>query len=437
MRTWGHFAADVARARKSLAGAVQICNLMSDRYQFMVGLSAAMLNGQTTVLPSARAPGAIRLALDETVESTLLGVSDPPGLASRSLSRLTEGDEQADPAPLSEALARAPGPVHVCTSGSTGEPVAHVKRWPQMFGGACLSEQLIQRAGLPAGTTAVLCTTPHQHMYGLEAGVFTGLGYGRMIYRGAVFYPQDLVGAAAHLAGQGIDTLALVTSPVHLKFLEPTVRDLPAIRMVLSATAPLPRPMAQRIEAEGGPPVYEIYGSTETGSLAWRQTTQSDDWQAGNGFTLAMEGQRCIASAPHMTAPIPLGDAVDLRPGGRFALLGRLGDMVNVAGKRANLGALNAVLIEAPGLSDGVIVRTRRDEGDLLSVVAVRDRNASLSETEIKAAIRRHMQAHFDPVFVPRQVVFAEALPRSETGKISARDIESLANDVASAATMS
>ncbi len=50
--------------------------------------------------------------------------------------------------------------------------------------------------------------------------------------------------------------------------------DLPAIDLLLSATAPLSlTTLAADAEARTGAPLLEIYGSTESGQLASRRTT--------------------------------------------------------------------------------------------------------------------------------------------------------------------
>src|SRR3546814_2102976 len=70
--SWGLFAADVAAFRADIAEASHVCNLLPDRYEFMVGLAAAMLNDQITVLPSATATEAIAAAIATTTRPVVL-----------------------------------------------------------------------------------------------------------------------------------------------------------------------------------------------------------------------------------------------------------------------------------------------------------------------------------------------------------------------------
>lgn len=100
--------------------------------------------------------------------------------------------------------------------------------------------------------------------------------------------------------------------------------------------------------------------------------------------------------------------------------------MVGIAGKRSNLSALNAILIETPGLLDGVVLRQRGEADDLLVIVAVLDPDSGLSVSQAKTAIRRQFHDHVDGVFLPRRILFTDRLPRTPTGKINAAAMEQL-----------
>lgn len=426
-RSWADFSSDVAAARDRIAGAARICNLLDDRYQFAVGLAAALLNGQVTVLPSSRAPKALETALGSDGDGLVLGSTAGQVRRTRRIERLPDGSGRAAPddvATLIADLKAAPGEVHVYTSGSTGLPVRHCKRWRTLAGGAVVTEAILSAAGLEETAFAILGTTPHQHMYGLEASIFSGLAFHRTLYRDTIFYPADLESAVATTRDLGASSSVLVSSPAHLRYLEPTIASLSELSAVISATAPLPLALAERLEA-ADIPVFEIYGSTETGSLAWRRTAADPRWMPAAGFELADRPEGCEARAPHLEAPILLGDAVLQEPDGRFHLLGRIGDLVNVAGKRTSLGTLNAVLLETPGLADGLVLRHKRDEGDWLGVLVVPSQPWPSAE-DVRAAVRRQFRMHLDPVFLPQRIQLVESLPRSGTGKIPASDQDGL-----------
>ncbi|MDT8345706.1 MAG: AMP-binding protein, partial [Thermohalobaculum sp.] len=398
----GRFLADVAAARARLMGHDAICNMAPGRYDFAVLLVAAMANGQTTVLPPSRADGAVAAALAGWAAPL---VAD--GLDALGLGRATPAGAAGVP-----TLPALPGQVHVFTSGSTGTPIRHVKTWHSLAAGARLTAEIVARAGLPTGRTALLGTTPHQHMYGLEAAILAGLAHGCCLHGTTVFFPADIEPAVALAEAQGIARIVLVTSPPHLRFLEEAILATPQIACVISATAPLHRDVARRIEADGGRKVFEIYGSTETGSLAWRRSAQTDIWTPLDGFEILPGPEAWYATAPHLDAAMPLGDEIAPLGDGRFRLLGRRGDMVSIAGKRQTLGALNAALATMPGLTDAVILSEPGDGDDRLTVFVVTDAGADRDLSPLRRAIRAHLIGFVDPVFVPRRIHRVARIPR-------------------------
>lgn len=408
------FAAEVAAFRERLATTSAICNLAPDRYHFMVALAAAFLEGRPTILPSSEAPEAVAQAIEG--EAAPLVFKD-----------WRVGDAgREDPAEMIAALRAAAGEVRVFTSGSTGAPARHLKSWRMLADGATVAGAALARIGLSPERCGLLGSTPHQHMYGLEAVIFACLAHDYPIHRRAIFYPADLEKAVAEARAVGIERLALITSPAHLRYLEAPLRDAPEIAAVISATAPLPRPLAERLEARGDLAVLEVYGSTETGSIAIRRTAEDDAWEPLAGFCLEARGERLLAHAPHLPAPTPLSDLIEILEDGRFRLLGRPSDMVSAGGKRGSLAALNEALVETAGVRDGVVLFEQLDGRDRIAAVAVIDPAALPSEEEARAAIRSAFHRRFDPVFTPRQIVFVDQIPRQGAGKLTAQAISNL-----------
>ena len=113
---------------------------------------------------------------------------------------------------------------------------------------------------------------------------------------------------------------------------------------------------------------------------------------------------------------------------GRFRLLGRLGEMVTVAGKRNNLGALNAALAETPGITSAcyVVLGNEASSETRLGIVAV-PRNNQMDANTLRRTIRDHMRTLVDPVFIPRQILFTDQIARDATGKITAAEQTRLA----------
>jgi len=417
--TRSQFAANLQVFRKKISGASLVCNLQHDRYEFSLGLAAAMLNGQISVLPSSDAPEAVLASISHSPEAIILGGPSSLDGSAKHIAAVEFNSKEIDSSETFALLENTRAEIRVFSSGSTRRPECNVKTWESLNGGAYVTDYILRKIGLDAEKTIVIGTTPHRHMFGLEATIFATLGFGYCCYQDTVFYPADLETAVEAAKSQGFTNLVLITSPAHLRFLEATIFDTPEIRCVISATAPLPLVQAERLEARDDRQVMEIYGSTETGSMAIRRTAYEKTWQPVAGFALKMVSGECLATAPHLPATLPLGDEVEIGTDGRFTLLGRTGDMIGIHGKRGRVSALNSILIEAPSILDAIYLHFKHQDDDVLAIVAVADLSLGLSNKEIAVSIRRYLLRHVDPVFVPKRIIFLDTIPRSETGKVT------------------
>jgi acyl-coenzyme A synthetase/AMP-(fatty) acid ligase len=117
-----------------------------------------------------------------------------------------------------------------------------------------------------------------------------------------------------------------------------------------------------------------------------------------------------------------LGDAIEMTAPDRFRLLGRMGDLVNIAGKRSSLAYLNVQLSAIPGVEDGVFVmppeETTEEVTRLMAFVVA----PSLTVEIILAALRQRI----DPAFMPRPLCLVPALPRNSVGKLPAEQLRQL-----------
>src|SRR6185436_15579740 len=108
------------------------------------------------------------------------------------------------------------------------------------------------------------------------------------------------------------------------------------------------------VEELGGAPVFEIYGSTETGAIATRRSARTQVFETVSGIELAIARDQASASGGHLPGPVELNDMLQASGNGRFMVLGRASDLVKVGGKRSSLAALTAELNRIPGVIDGV-----------------------------------------------------------------------------------
>ena len=418
--TVARFLADVAHVAATLPAGSHVLNACTDRYRFTVGLAAALVAGKISLLPPSHTPETVRQM--KVFAPDVFCLVDGATTIDLPLVRI---DEAGLALPDARADARAAVPLvpqgrtmaFVFTSGSTGLPVPHRKTWGQMVRDVRAEAVALL---LPQGVRPqVVGTVPPQHMYGFESTVLLPLQSGGALCAGHPFYPADICAALAELPRPRV----LVTTPVHLRALLDAGVDVPEIDLVLSATAPLSAELAASAEARLAAPLQEIYGSTETGQIASRRSTRTRHWTLLPGIQLSQRDDRFWASGGHVSPEAPLGDVLELGPQGSFLLHGRIGDLVNIAGKRNSLAFLDHQLLAIAGVVDGVFFMPQEELVDGVTRLAAFAVAPGLTPGALRAALRERI----DPVFMPRPLVLLAELPRNTTGKVTRETIDALA----------
>ncbi|GAB2506093.1 AMP-binding protein [Lysobacter humi (ex Lee et al. 2017)] len=405
------FEGHVRAIAAALPPARHVINLCEDRYRFIVALCAAALRGQVTLLPPSRAPAAIDAALAEHPGAVCISDRDlapePPGYwRLPDVLPTLHGPAPAIPADTTLVVGY--------TSGSTGQPKPNPKTLAAF---ATSTRQNLAAIGdlLDAGgTTPIVATVPPQHMYGMEMSVLMPLLGDVAVHGARPFFPEDVARALADCACPAL----LVTTPVHLRALvqarvdDPSF-EFPPVAGIVSATAPLPRELAQAAEDVFACEVRELFGSTETCVLARRRTAHDEAWTPLPGVRLVPQPDGTLADAAHLAVPVVLADLVEVLADGRFHLRGRNADLLEIAGKRASLGDLTRRLLAVPGVVDGVVVQLEPDVRGVRRIAAL-----AVAPTLAPDAILRALRAQIDPVFVPRRLRCVASLPRNDTGKL-------------------
>ncbi len=417
------FIGDVRHLAAALPPGRHMLNACSDRYHFAVGLGAALLTQKISLLPPSHSPEMVRqlqvLAPDVFCLSDASPPLDMPGFVYQDA--FAKNPVALDPQAHCD-IPYLPGhqPVaDVFTSGSTGVPLPHRKTWGALVRSA---RAQAQRLGLRDGRRySIVSTVPPQHMFGFESTVLLPLQSGATLHAGHPFYPADIVSALQAVARPRL----LVTTPVHLRVLLSSGIELPALDLVLSATAPMSRQLAQSCESRFAAPLLEIYGSTETGQIASRRSAQTIEWELFPEVTLTHHDNRVWASGGHVGQAVPLNDVLEPVDQRRFLLHGRLDDLVNIAGKRSSLVYLNHQLGSIPGVLDGAFFMP--DDSESAGDVVVRLMAFAVAPGMTAAALIASLKDRIDATFLPRPLVLLDSLPRNATGKLPREALQALA----------
>lgn len=392
-----------------------LLNMCEDRYHFAVGFAAGLLAGKVSLQPSSQSPETLqRLAADYPGVSWLGERPDVvPGLPGTVFPDLAPlpGNAVSD-MPLVDAERVV---AILFTSGSTGLPQPHRKTWGRLvLNGRAESTAL----GLMQRPHSIVGTVPVQHSYGFESTFLLALHGGCQFAAGKPFYPQDIVAALEAVPRPRM----LVTTPFHLSALLASELPLPPMDLVLSATAPLSPDLARRAEERCGAPVHEIYGSTESSALASRRTLDGAAWQLMQAVQLEHEGDTTYASGGHVEGCVPLADIIEPGESGRFLLHGRHADLINIAGKRTSLAYLNHQIGAVPGVVDAAFYLPEEADDDGVTRLTAFVVAPTLDARTLMAGLRQRL----DAIFLPRPLVFMDALPRNTTGKLPRQALQAL-----------
>ncbi|MBK1723548.1 AMP-binding protein [Thiocystis violacea] len=414
------FLADALALAAALPDTDHIINACADRYRFAVALAACLISGRVSLLPPSHiartleqlrdfADDALVLADTEhrDLRQPVLAFPELPPAAFRPAVEVTE-----IPTIPAEQLA-----AWVFTSGSTGAPQPHRKHWGPLRRNVANEARALGFA--PEQPVTLVGTVPPQHMYGFESTVLLAWLSGGNFETARPFYPADIATTLAACPARNM----LVTTPFHLEKILDAGAELTRAGSLLCATAPLSQALALRAEAASGAPLFEIYGSTETGQLATRRTSRELAWTLFPDVRLEARDGQTWAQGGHVEVAVPLGDIIEQIDEHRFELKGRQTDLINIAGKRTSLGWLNRQLLSIPGVRDGCFhLPEASDPAPSVVRLAAFVVAPGQSAKQLLAALRERI----DPVFLPRPLILLDALPRNPVGKLLKAECEAL-----------
>lgn len=393
-----------------------------DTLAFSAALWGAWHAGKTPVLLSDVQPS--------TLEPLLPTVSATAGLLPNAL---TAEDAEETPAlqPFDMQIAR----LVLFTSGSTGKPERIVKKVAQLDAEVHALQAAFGQM-LEASALQVLATVSHQHIYGLLFRVLWPLSAGRVMGTRFARYPEDLVqqlGEADHSVL--ISSPAMLSRlPVHLPWGDAKQR----LKAVFSSGGPLAVQGAELALATLGHSPTEVFGSSETGGIAWRRRAEHGDvWQTLPGVEVQLNDSGLLAvRSSHLADPERWWETADraepLNNGASFVLQGRADRIVKIAEKRVSLTAMEqhlqthafvklarAVLIERANLPTRVGMVLELSEAGWQALFAQgRQAMGHVLRAELADVVER--------VALPRSWRYVVRMPMNEQSKTTQQSLLAL-----------
>lgn len=216
--------------------------------------------------------------------------------------------------------------------------------------------------------------------------------------------------------------------------------ELPDLRLCISAAAPLSGAVAKKFSAKFKLPIHSFYGASECGGICYdRPGTGAEDGFVGTpmrnvNITLvdpaAESSQIRVRSAAvgdgyfpepddeKLSRSIFVPDDLLARFGSGFKIVGRISDVINVAGKKVNPSEVEAQLLQFTGVREAIVFgrkSSRRNQEVAACVVAA----PGICESELLTFCRTRLSAWQ----VPKQIFLLDQIPVTERGKTSRREL--------------
>lgn len=313
----------------------------------------------------------------------------------------------------------------LCTSGSSGEPKLIDKTLRQMHNEVAALQTLW---GEELGDSVIIGSVAAQHIYGLLFRVLWPLCAGRVFVRRPQPFPEDLQRLSLPRAN-----FAWIASPALLKRMGDNLdwQALSRVRRVFSSGGPLPAETGAQLGELLGQVPTEIFGSSETGGIAWRQG--GSVWQPFADVQVGLNDDGALYIRSPYLAPghtEQTADGATLHADGRFELLGRLDRIVKLEENRVSLPMLEQALATHPWVAEARFGVVQDKRAYLGALVALNDAGLHALRNQGRRAVtdslRQHLSPHCIALALPRRWRLVRHLPLNAQGKLPQALLEQL-----------
>lgn len=425
--SWQEFHHDVAKLcgllSDSPAQRTAICT--QDSYLFTVAFMACALSSKHIVLPGNYQPEALS---ELSSEYDLLLVDESIQVVNNTNVLLLSNqlfDTQTNDT-INESIDLGAVKLVLFTSGSSGTPKAIHKTLQQLDIEIAELSKIWQ--SMLTGSR-VHSTVSHQHIYGLLFRILWPLCSSVPFSRFNLEYPEQIV---SHADSQ----MVLVSSPALLKRLSEEQSAKPLVG-VFSSGGPLPLEAAQQARTLFGELPIEVFGSTETGGIAYRQQVNvQTPWQLFSCIKAELNQENCIKLlSPYIDRDnwYQTADECEMVSNNQFILKGRTDRIIKIEEKRISLVEVEKRLEQLSWINECAVIPFEEPNRLILaSVIVLSDEGKqmlnSVGKGKFWLLLRNELRKWLEPIAVPRRFRVVEEIPLNSQGKRLTPQIEQIIN---------
>ncbi|PCJ59697.1 MAG: aconitate hydratase [Planctomycetota bacterium] len=319
------------------------------------------------------------------------------------------------------------------TSGSTGNPKKIKKTLNNLIEEVNVLEDIW---GAKIDKSVITSTVSHQHIYGLLFSLLWPLATERLMSLELFQYPEILFEKI-----KAYDQVCLISSPAQLSRMPSLVelKNQSSKKLkIFSSGGPLSFDTVNVFEDDMGEAPIEVFGSSETGGIAWRQrikdSPDSQTWKPLNGVRISINKENVLlVDSPFINEEridgwYQTNDLIKLKRNHCFQLLGRNDRIVKIEEKRLSLAEMEKRLLKHAFIVDVAVLEilnggasNGKSRTQLGAVLQLNDiGNKFLSENgRLKLAnnIKDYLLGHFERILLPRKWRYVEFVPQNQQGK--------------------
>ncbi len=316
--------------------------------------------------------------------------------------------------------------IFLFTSGSTGKPKAVPQRMKEFEEDNAF---IISKWGKEFTSRKLITTVSQHHIYGFLFGISLPFTLGVPFRRRRVEFPEEFEKLT--------DTeYILIATPA---FLKRTVEAEDSLNMknvwIFTSGGAVSPELAVQTEKVFGFCPLEVYGSTETSGIAYRQ--QNKDklmWTPFDNAKIWLGEDGCIRIiSPYIKNPegFATADLAEIFPDGRFLLKGRSDSIVKIEEKRISMTEVENRLLETGLVADVKVIALSNDTRQYLAAAIVlnakgKEQFAGVEKFRINRYFHDFLLNYFENVVIPKKYRFLDALPVDVQGKKHKEEIELL-----------
>ncbi len=121
------------------------------------------------------------------------------------------------------------------------------------------------------------------------------------------------------------------------------------------------------------------------------------------------------------------GDGARRDKDGYFWIVGRIDDVLNVAGHRLGTSEVESALVSHPSVAEAAVVGKPDELKGQAVVCFVTVKSGITTSKDLAAELKKHVRTVIGPVATPDEIRFTDALPKTRSGKIMRRLLKQVA----------